>query len=382
MKKRMIIMLAVVGTVFGLLFGYQQFGAYMMKKWLAGNGLPPATVTTMQAAYADWQPEVRSVGTLRAQHGIDVVTEVAGIVKALHFKSGDSVKAGDLLIELDADEEQAQLNAALAAAELASITYERGKAQFKVKAVSQSQLDMNKADLQVKRAQAAQLKAMVDKKHIRAAFAGRLGVTAISPGQYLKQGEVIVSLQQSNPIMVDFNVPQIQLAEVKAGQPVHLISNAFGEREFVGEISAIDSRVSANTRTVRVEAKVDNPDSELLSGMYAEVRIQTKQGERFLTLPQTAVSYNAYGSTLFLARQAPAADGKEPADGKPALPLAEQVFVKTGMTRGDQIAVISGIKEGDVVVTSGQMKLKNGTPLIVNNSILPANDPSPTPQEH
>jgi len=380
MKKRMIIMLASVGIVFGLIFGYQQFGAYMMKKWLASNGLPPATVTTMQAAYADWQPELRSVGTLRARHGVDMVSEVAGIVKALHFKSGDAVKAGSLLIELDADEEQAQLDAALAAAELAKTTYERDKAQFKVKAVSQSQLDIGKADLKVKLAQAAQLRAMVDKKHIRAPFAGRLGVSSISPGQYLKPGDVIVSLQESNPIMVDFNVPQIQLAELKAGQKVQLVSNAFGEREFTGEVTALDSRVSANTRTVRVEAKVDNPDGKLLSGMYAEVRVQTRQSERFLTLPQTAVSYNAYGSTVFLARPAPASD--KPVGDKPALPVAEQVFVKTGLTRGDQIAVLSGIKEGDVVVTSGQMKLKNGTPLIVNNSVQPSFDPAPNPQEH
>lgn len=380
MKKRMIIMLASVGIVFGLIFGYQQFGAYMMKKWLAGNGLPPATVTTMKAAYTDWQPEVRSVGTLRALHGVDVLSEVAGIVKALHFKPGVRVKAGALLIELDADEEQAQLDAALAAAELASITYKRDKAQFKVKAVSQSQLDMDKADLKVKRAQAAQLRAIVDKKHIRAPFAGRIGVSTISPGQYLKPGDLIVSLQENNPIMVDFNVPQIQLAELKAGQKVELISNAYGERKFTGEVTAIDSRVSTSTRTVKVEAKVANPAGELLSGMYGEVRVQTRHSERFLTLPQTAVSYNAYGSTIFLAKPAPASD--KAAGDKPSLPLAEQVFVKTGMTRGDQIAVLGGIKEGDVVVTSGQMKLKNGTPLIVNNSVQPAFDPAPNPQEH
>jgi membrane fusion protein (multidrug efflux system) len=381
MKKRMIIMLAIVGIAFTLLIAYQQFGAYMMKKWLAGNGLPPASVTTMVAAYQDWQPELRSVGTLRAAKGVDVVAEVAGIVRKLKFKSGDEVKAGDLLIELDADEEQAQLDAALAAAELAVSIYKRDKAQFKVQAVSQAQLDMDKADVQVKQAQAARLSAVLDKMHIRAPFAGRLGVSAISPGQYIRQGEVLVSLQAVNPLLVDFNVPQRQLSELMVGQKLRLKSDAYAGREFTGEISAIDSRVNASTRNVRVEARIDNPKGELLPGMYAEVRVETGQSKPYLTLPQTAVSFNAYGSTIFLARPAPVAE-KPAGDGKPALPLAEQVFVKTGETRGDQIAVVSGIKEGDVVVTSGQMKLKNGTPLIVNNTVQPAFEADPSPQEH
>jgi len=381
MKKRMMIMLAIVGTCFALLVGYKMFGAYMMGKWLAGNGLPPATVTTMVAGVQQWQPEIRSVGTLRAKNGVDIVGEVAGIVQALHFKSGEQVKAGDLLIELDADEEQAQLDAALAASELARSIHERDKAQFKVQAVSQAQLDMDAADVKVKQAEAARLRAVVGKMHIRAPFAGRVGVSALSPGQYIRQGEVLVSLQAVNPILIDFSVPQRQIGELKVGQRLLLGSDAFEGREFQGEITAIDSRVNASTRNVRIEAKVDNPKDELLPGMYAEVRVQVGESQSLLTLPQTAISFNAYGSTVFLSRSAKPAVGQTTADGKSAMPLAEQVFVKTGLTRGDQIAVISGISEGDVVVTSGQMKLKNGTPLIVNNSVQPAFDPNPSPQE-
>jgi len=392
MKKRMTIMLAIVGTAFALLIGYKMFGAYMMSKWLAGNGLPPATVTTMVADYQQWQPQIRSVGTLRAKNGVEMVGEVAGIVQALHFKSGDKVKAGELLIELDADEEQAQLDAALAAVALARSNYERDRAQFKVLAVSQAQLDADEADLKVKQAEAARLRAVVDKMHIRAPFTGRLGVSALSPGQYIRVGEVLVSLQASDPILVDFSVPQRQIAEMAVGQRVLLGSDAFKGREFAGEISAIDSRVDANTRNVRIEARVDNPKGELLPGMYAEVRVQVGEPMKLLTLPQTAVTYNAYGSTVFLARPAkPVAAGEAAQEGaeqgvassgKPAMPLAEQVFVKTGMKRGDQVAVISGVNEGDVVVTSGQMKLKNGTPLVVNNSHPPAFEPDPKPQEH
>lgn len=376
MKKRMMIMLAIVGTAFALLVGYKMFGAYMMNKWLAGNGVPPATVSTMVAGYQQWQPQIRSVGTLRAKNGVDMVGEVAGTVQALHFKSGDKVKAGELLIELDADEEQAQLDAALAAAALARSNYERDKAQFKVKAVSQAQLDADEAALKVNQAEAARLRAVVNKMHIRAPFSGRLGVSALSPGQYVRVGEVLVSLQASNPILIDFNVPQRQISEITVGQRVLLGSDAFEGREFAGEVSAIDSRVNANTRNVRIEAKVDNPDGELLPGMYAEVRVQVGEPLRLLTLPQTAVAYNAYGSTVFLARSA-----ESSAEAESAKPLAEQVFIKTGMKRGDQVAVLSGVSEGDVVVTSGQMKLKNGTPLITNNSHPPAFEADPEPQE-
>jgi len=378
MKKRMIIMLAVVGTVFGGLVGFQQFKAHMMSQWLSGNGQPPATVTTMTADFADWQPEIRSVGTLRALHGVDIVSEVAGIVEKLHFKSGDSVKAGELLLELDAATEQAQLDAATAAATLAAITLARDQAQFKVKAVSQAQLDMDLADLKVKQAQAAELRAALDKMRMRAPFTGKLGVTLISPGQYIRPGEVIVSLQAGQPLMVDFNIPQRQLPALKVGQQLNLGGNGLPEGAVNGEITAIDSRANAGTRNVRVEGRVNNADGALLPGMYTEVQVASGKSQRYLTLPQTAISYNAYGSTLFLARPA---STKAPAGGKPALPVAEQVFVKTGLTRGDQIAVLSGIHEGDIIVTSGQMKLKNGTPLIVNNSQMPAFDPAPQPQE-
>lgn len=377
MKKRMIIMLAIIGVAFGGIYGYNTFNAHMMAKHFASQGLPPATVTTMAATFQDWQPQIRSIGTLRAREGVDVVAQLVGTVEKLHFHSGDVVKKGDLLIELNADEEQARYAAALAAAELALTTLRRDREQFKVQAVSQAKLDADKADVAMKQAQAAELKAVIDKLHIVAPFDGRIGVSTISPGQYLRRGDVIVALESSDPILVDFHLPQRYLAQLKVGQKLILNSDAFAGREFAGTISAIDSRINASTRTVHVEGRVENPDGLLLPGMYAEVHIATGASERMLTLPQTAVSYNAYGSTVFLALP-----GKVSEDGKPGLPVAEQVFVKTGETRGDQVAVLSGIQEGAVVVTSGQMKLKNGTPLMVNNSHTPAFDADPEPQEH
>jgi len=372
MKKRMIVMLLLVVVVFGGLLGFQMFKAKMMAQYFATQGLPPATVTTMQAGYSHWQPQISAVGTLRARQGVQIVSEMAGVVKQVHFQSGATVKKGDLLISLDADVERAQLAAAEAAASLAVTTLKRDRKQFKVQAISQAQIDADKADLAAKNAQADQIRAIIDKLEIRAPFAGSLGVTTISRGQYLKAGDTIVSLQSTDPILIDFHVPQRHVPAISEGQVVHLTGNGFAGQDFEGKISAIDNIVNRNTRNVHVEAKVANPNGVLLPGMYAEVRVDAGAEKRYLTLPQTAVSYNAYGSTLFLAKKV---DGQDK-------PVAEQVFVTTGSRRGDQIAVVGGIKEGDVVVTSGQMKLKNGTPLIVNNSVQPAFEVSPTPQEH
>ena len=372
MKKRMLIMLLLVGVVFGGLLGFQMFKAKMMAQYFASQGLPPATVTTLVAGFSDWQPQVAAVGTLRARQGVQLVSELAGVVKQVHFQSGAAVKKGDLLISLDADVERAQLAAAAAAAELAVTTLKRDREQLKVLAVSQAQIDAAEADVKAKQAQVDQIRAVIAKLEIRAPFSGTVGVTTVSTGQYLKAGDAIVSLQSIDPILVDFHVPQRYLPILKTGQTVHLSGNGFEGHDFQGQISAIDNVVNRNTRNVHVEARVANPDGALLPGMYAEVRIDAGVAERYLTLPQTAVSYNAYGSTLFLAKQV---DGKDK-------PLAEQVFVTTGSRRGDQIAVTGGIKEGDVVVTSGQMKLKNGTPLIVNNTVEPAFEVAPTPQEH
>lgn len=380
MKKRMTIMLISVAVLFGAVIGFQQFKAYMMAQWLAGNGLPPATVTATKVKFEDWQPQVRSVGSLRARQGAVIVAERGGTVETVHFKAGEKVRAGKLLLELEAGEEKAQFKAAEAALALAKITLKRDKEQIKVHAISQAQLDADRADLKAKQAQVEQLQAVLDKLQIHAPFSGRLGVSTVSVGQYLKAGASIVSLQSSDKMLIDFNIPQRQLAEVKAGQAVRLQTNTFAGRDFTGEIVAIDSQVDATTRNVHVEALIDNAKGELVSGMFAEVQIETGGANAYLTLPQTAITYNAYGSTVFVARPGkPIEDGGE--DAKEPMPVAEQIFVKTGEVRGDQVALLSGLNEGDMVVTSGQMKLKNGTPLIINNSHPPANEAAPSPQE-
>ncbi|WP_126876170.1 efflux RND transporter periplasmic adaptor subunit [Paraburkholderia kururiensis] len=385
MTRRMIVMLVCVGLLVAALVGFNLFRAHMIAKFMAGNAAPPATVTATVARYQAWQPQLAAVGSLRAVRGVDVTTEMAGLVRDIAFRSGQDVKAGQLLVELNADTDKAQLAALEAAAELAKTVYERDRAQYEIKAIAKAQLDADAADLKSKLAQVAQQTALVAKKTIRAPFAGRLGITTVNPGQYLNPGDTIVTLQTVDPIYVDFYLPQQQLGQLAIGQSVIVETNAYSGRTFTGKILSINPKVDTNTRNVQIEALVDNHDRKLLPGMYANVKVDAGAGQRYLTLPQTAITYNPYGATVFVVKNGNEQSAQGNARGKQTqgktLPVAQQVFVTPGPTRGDQVAVTKGIAEGTQVVTSGQLKLKNGTPLVIDNRVQPADSPNPTPQE-
>ncbi|WP_199539797.1 efflux RND transporter periplasmic adaptor subunit [Paraburkholderia kururiensis] len=385
MTRRMIVMLVCVGLLVAALVGFNLFRAHMIAKFMAGNAAPPATVTATVARYQAWQPQLAAVGSLRAVRGVDVTTEMAGLVRDIAFRSGQDVKAGQLLVELNADTDKAQLAALEAAAELAKTVYERDRAQYEIKAIAKAQLDADAADLKSKLAQVAQQTALVAKKTIRAPFAGRLGITTVNPGQYLNPGDTIVTLQTVDPIYVDFYLPQQQLGQLAIGQSVLVETNAYSGRTFTGKILSINPKVDTNTRNVQIEALVDNHDRKLLPGMYANVKVDAGAGQRYLTLPQTAITYNPYGATVFVVKNGNEQSAQGNARGKQTqgktLPVAQQVFVTPGPTRGDQVAVTKGIAEGTQVVTSGQLKLKNGTPLVIDNRVQPADSPNPTPQE-
>ncbi|WP_240655461.1 efflux RND transporter periplasmic adaptor subunit [Paraburkholderia phosphatilytica] len=376
MTKRMIIMLICVGVLLAGLVGFNLFKAHMIAKFMASNAAPPATVTAVNASYQTWQPQLSAVGSLRAVRGVDVTTEVAGLVRQINFKSGEDVKAGEVLVQLNADTDVAQLHSLQATADLAKTVYNRDKAQYDIKAIAKAQLDSDEADLRSKLAQVAQQAALVDKKTIRAPFAGRLGITTVNPGQYINPGDAIVTLQAVDPIYADFFLPQQQLGQIAIGQVISVDTNAFGGKLFQGKILSVNPKVDSNTRNVQIEAAVDNHDRKLLPGMYANVKIDAGTEQRYLTLPQTAITYNPYGATVFVAKP-----GTTPDKNGKVMPIAQQVFVTPGPTRGDQVAVLKGITEGTQVVTSGQLKLKNGTPLVINNSVQPTDSPNPTPQE-
>ena len=373
MSWRLVIVLAVVIVLVGGAVAWNMVKAHFIRQAMAQNASPPQTVSTAMAEYSAWQPELRAVGSLRAIHGVEVTTEVAGLVREIDFKSGADARAGQTLLQLNADPDIAQLQALTAEANLAALVYHRDLIQYQAQAISRSQLDTDSANLKSTREQAAAQAALVAKKTVRAPFSGRLGITTVNPGQYLNPGDPIVTLESVDPIYVDFRMPQDDLSRVAVGQTVHVTADAFPGSDFQGKITSIDPLVDPSTRNFQAEATIANPAHKLLPGMFVRTTVDAGAKERYLTLPQTAVTYNPYGETVYLVRN-PAKPG--------AHPTAELTFVTLGPARGDQVAILKGLKAGDVVVSGGQMKIKNGTPLTVNNSVLPLNNPNPSPQEH
>lgn len=373
MFKRMLIMLIAVGVVLGGVFGFKAFVGMKIKEAMAGMANMPQTVSTITAVRTDWQERIEAVGTLRAVRGADLSLETSGVVEEINFQSGDEVEEGKLLLRLRDTDENAKLKALEAMERLYGLTYERNLKLSKTQAVSQAVVDSDRANLDNFKAQVAQQKAMLDKKSLRAPFAGKLGLRQVDLGQYLPAGTVITTLQALSPIFVDFYLPQQALNQVKVGQDVVAEVDTYPERRFTGKITAISPKIEATTRNIQVRATIENADKALLPGMHVTVQVSVGKPQSLVTLPQTAISYNPYGNLVYLVDS----KGKS-ADGKDQL-VAEQTFVTLGATRGDQVAVLKGVEPGQVVVTAGQMKLRNGIPVAVNNAVQPTNDPQPQP---
>jgi membrane fusion protein, multidrug efflux system len=373
MTRRMTIMLVVVGLVFGGVLGFQIFKNAMIKKFMSAMAPPPQTVSTVAAATQEWQPRIDAVGSLRAVNGADLAFEVSGIVKELHFHSGDDVAAGDLLATLRADDDIAKLAQLQATAALSEINRQRNLEQFKIKAVSQATVDSDAANLKSTKWQVAEQEAVIAKKTLRAPFAGYLGVRAVDIGQYISAGTTVVTLQALDPIYADFFLPQQALNQIQIEQAVTIKVDTYPNLVFVGTITAINPKVDAATRNVQVRATLKNPDRRLLPGMYATVNVAAGEKQRYVTLPQTAVTYNPYGETIYLIDD----KGKNP-QGQPQL-IARQVFVTAGLKRGAQVAILSGVEEGQTVVTAGQIKLRNGSPVKIDNTIRTTADADPIP---
>lgn len=371
MIKRMLIMLILVGAVLGGLFGFKAFVNGKIKEAMAGMANMPQTVSATKPETSDWQPRIDAVGTLRAVRGAELSLEVPGVVETITFQSGDEVKAGQVLLTLRKEDEEARLQSLEATASLAQITYDRDVKQLKAQAISQAIVDNDEANLRNARAQVAVQKAILDKKTLRAPFDGKLGLRQVDLGQFLAAGTMIATLQSMNPIYVDFLLPQQAVAQIAVGDRVRAKIDAFPGQTFEGEITAINPKIETSSRNVQVRATLANPGQKLLPGMFAAVELDTGSPQRLVTLPQTAVSYNPYGSLVYIVD-----DKGKAGDGKPEL-TARQVFVTTGATRGDQVAILKGVSEGDTVVTSGQIKLRNGVPVVVDNRAVPTNDAAP-----
>jgi membrane fusion protein (multidrug efflux system) len=371
MMRRMVVMLVLVGLIAGGLYWFQSFKTTMIAKALSDYATAPQTVSAVKAGYQDWQPQLRAIGSLRASQGVDVTPAVPGVVEEITFDSGQDVAAGAPLVQLALNDSAYRLKQLQATAELANANYQRNLRQFREKIVSQASVDSDLSNLKATQAEVEAQQALIAQKSVRAPFAGRLGIRQVDKGQYLNPGNAIVSLQAIDPLFVDFFLPQQALGQLAVNQKIAVRVDSFPGEVFAGAIAAINSRIDSNTRNVQVRASLANPGLKLLPGMYATIEIEAGAPKRLLTLPVTSITFNPYGSTVFVVE----ANGKDD-KGKDRLKVT-QTFVKTGETRGDQVAVTGGIAEGQMVVTSGQLKLTNGTAVVIDNTVQP--DGSATP---
>ncbi|ARN80883.1 efflux RND transporter periplasmic adaptor subunit [Methylocystis bryophila] len=373
--KPMMIMLACVAVVFGGLYGFVGFRSMMIKQALASLANPPQTVSVTTAAFQEWKPKLTAIGAFRAVNGADLALEASGVVEKIQFQSGEDVAAGQPLLELRKDTDNAKLESLKATAELNAINLRRDQSQLKIHGVSQATVDTDVANLRSANAEVAQQEAVVAQKTLRAPFAGRLGIRTIDLGQYIGAGTVIVTLQALDPIYLDFVLPQQALSGVAVGQTITATVDAFPGEKFEGRIAAINAKVDQASRNVQVRASLANPKRKLRPGMFASIDVATGKPERFITLPQTAIVYAPYGDSVFIAQ-------KSDEKGQQGTGLvARQSFVRLGAKRGDEVSVLEGLPEGAVVVTAGQIKLRNGAPLKIADSPSPPVDADPKPQD-
>ena len=360
----------LAGGIFAAVFFFP-IAAFTVKGFPAP---PPASVSTAKAVFEEWMPRLEVVGTFQPVRGADLSVEVPGIIDQVNFDSGGNVAEGALLIRLRDTDEVAKLRTLEAARDLAQTNFNRDRAQLERMLISRAQFDVTEANLQSAQAQVAEQQAIISKHTLRAPFAGQLGIRAVNAGQYINPGTPVVTLQALDPIYLDFFLPQQVLERARVGQDVTVRVDAYPGTTFTGRISTIDPKVDAATRNVAVRATLPNRDRRLLPGMFATAEIQTGAPVRYITLPQTAITFNPYGNMVYRVTE------QKDAEGKQSL-IARQTVVTTGQTRGDQIAILTGLNEGDLIVSAGQTKLQNGAAITVNNAVQPSNDPNPQPRE-
>jgi membrane fusion protein, multidrug efflux system len=336
---------------------------------------PPTAVTTIEAKPEQWASSLKSVGTAVAVQGVTVSADLPGIVDRITFDSGRPVHAGDVLVELDTRQERAQLSAAEAERDLAILNYNRTKALVEQGAVPRADFDRTAAEKSSTEAKVAEIKATIQRKTIHAPFTGVLGIRQVNLGQYLAAGNAIVPLQSLDPIYVNFGVPQDAQSKVKVGQKVEVSVSDVPGHLFVGKVTAIDSVIDEATRNVRVQATLSNSQGKLRPGMFVDATLNSGGAQYLISLPASAISYAPFGDSVFVVT-----DLKDP-NGKPYKGVQQQ-FVKVDHTRGDQVAIASGLKPGDQVVTSGTFRLRNGAPISVQNNVQPSNNPAPKPEDN
>jgi membrane fusion protein (multidrug efflux system) len=350
----------------------RQFQA--MAEQFAAMQPPPESVTTIVATEEEWPSTFTAIGTVTAVQGVMVSADLPGVVDRIAFQSGRTVQKGDVLVELDTRQEQAQLAAAQAQLELARLNFERMQGLIESDAVSRAEYDAASAAYKQAEARILEIRATIERKTIRAPFTGVLGIRQVNLGQYLTGGDPVVPLQSLDPIYVNFGVPQQEVSHVRIGRRVRIRAEDLGGLEFNGRVTAIDSVADATTRNVQIQATLPNPGGRLRPGMFVQSEVTLGAPRYVIALPASAISYAPYGDSVFIVTDMKGEDGQ-------TYRGVRQQIVKLGGARGDQVAVLSGINPGDEVVTSGVFKLRNGAPVQINNSVQPSNSRTPRPAD-
>ena len=366
-------LVAVKGAQIGMLIG---FGKQMEK-----NGPPPEAVGTTAAKVEGWEGTLSAVGSVASTKGVTLSADAAGVVQRIHFESGQTVKAGQILVELDTSVERAQLASAMARKQLATSTNSRTKALVASGAISAAQADADEAALRASTTDADGIAAQIAKKTIRAPFAGKLGIKSVNVGQYLNPGAPVATLETFEDVHVDFTVPQQRLSEVKVGLPVRISVGGDGGAPLEGKIAAVDPNVDATTRTVKLRADVVDKEETLRPGMFVAVDVVMPTKSDAVVVPATAVVHAPYGDSVFVVeeKKADAPGLRSTPDGKP-VKNARQQFVKLGRARGDYVALLDGVKANEEVVSAGAFKLRNGAPVYVDNTKVAKPQLSPSPE--
>jgi membrane fusion protein (multidrug efflux system) len=356
MTKRMLLVLLALGLVLGAIFGWKSWQEHQMAA-LARMPPPPATVAAAEVQVESWQPYLQAVGSLVATQGILVTTEVAGKVSEIRFESGQQVEAGTLLLQLDDSIDRAELEGIVAERRLAELQFKRREELVEKKTISRSDYDEAQLRLENARAQLDTKQAQIAKKRITAPFSGLLGIRQVDLGEYLQPGAAIVPLQALDPLYVDYSLPERHLGLISVGQTVQIEVQAYAGETFTGRISALNPGIDPGTRSLRIRATLANPQSRLRPGMFAEVRTILPQRPAVLTLPQTAITYNPYGDSVFVIE-----------DGETGTTVQRRQ-VETGGVRNGRVEIAQGLQAGERVVIAGQVKLRNGQAVVIDNSI-------------
>jgi membrane fusion protein, multidrug efflux system len=373
MVKRMALMLAVMLVIIATL-GFVKYRQIQSAIAQASYTPPPEAVTTIVAQQATWPSTLGAIATVAAVQGVTVSADLPGTVERIAFESGKWVRDGEVLVELDTRQERAQLAAVEAQRDLAGVNYKRMEGLAKEGIISRADYDSAAAGQKETQARVGEIRATIERKTIRAPFSGVLGIRQVNLGQYLAAGDPVVPLQKLNPIYVNFGIPQGGASQVRIGGPVRISARDQAGPEFTGRVTAIDSVVDPATRNIQVQATLANPDGKLRPGMFVQAEVVVGASQSVIAIPTSGINYAPYGDSVFVVTNLKDDKGK-------TYRGVRQQFVKLGGSRGDQVAVLSGVNPGDEVVTSGVFKLRNGAAVEINNKVVPENNPAPSPEE-